>query len=55
MDVVVPKGISLIEEALEKHRSIKNMMLSLLEKADHVSVTKEKLASELFKIYLELK
>lgn len=45
----------LIEEAMEKHRSIKRQVLTLLEKADSPKISKQKMKDELFKIYMEIK
>ncbi len=44
-----------LQEALEKHREVKKMMLTLLGKADSPTMTKQRMKDELFKIYMELK
>jgi len=44
-----------LQEALEKHRQIKHMILRLLEKAESPNITKAVLKGDLFKIYLEIK
>ena len=45
----------LLEEAMEKHRKVKAMMLKLLEKANMANTFKTKIQDELFLIYQELK
>jgi len=44
-----------LQELITKHREIKEMMLTLLGKANSPTITKQKIADDLFKIYMELK
>ena len=44
-----------LQEALEKHRLVKKMMLELLEKANKAHTTKQSISDQLFLIYQELK
>ena len=44
-----------LQEALAKHRKVKDMMLTLLEKVEGPNLSKAKIKAELFRIYLELK
>ena len=46
---------TLLDETMDKHRHIKEMMLVLLEKANTVNYSKEKIKDDLFKVYMEFK
>ena len=45
----------LLEEAKEKQRIVKKMILDILSGASTPNITKEKLKDQIFKVYLEIK
>lgn len=45
----------LIQEALSKHRELKNEIINLMEQSNRPNMTKDKMREELFRIYLLLK